>query len=65
MIIMVTVPDSSDIKDFNAIFICSNKSTKCIIDLIEDIDLLGLIHDDGEVGIELTDPFNFKRMFFN
>lgn len=65
MIIRVTLPEDSEYKKFNAIFVCSNKNAKVVIDIIEDIDLSLLMHDGGEIGDEITDPFNFKKIVFS
>lgn len=65
MIIRITLPEDSEHKKFNAIFVCSNKNAKVIIDTIEDIDLMLLMHDGGEAADETTDPFNFKKIVFN
>lgn len=65
MIIRVTLPEDSEDKKFNAIFVCSNKNKKLIIDTIEDIDLMLIMHDGGELGDKITDPFNFKKIIFS
>lgn len=65
MIMIVRIPEDIEIKDFNAIFFCSTKDPKSIINLIEDIDLDDIIHDYGDNDIDLTDPFKFKKIFFN
>lgn len=65
MIMIVRIPEDVEIQNFNAIFFCSTKDPERIINLIEDIDLDDIIHDYGDTGIDLTDPFKFKKIFFN
>lgn len=62
---IVRIPDDIEIKDFNAIFFCSTKDPEYIIELIEGIELSDIIHDYGDTGIDITDPFKFKKIFFN
>lgn len=65
MIMIVRIPEDVEIHNFNAIFFCSTKDPNSIIDLIEDIDLADIIHEYGDTDIDLTDPFKFKKIFFN
>ena len=65
MIMIVRIPEEVEIKDFNAIFFCSTKNLERIIELMEDIELGYIIHDYCYTGIDITDPFRFKKIFFN
>jgi len=65
MIMVVKMPDDEEQKYFNAIFLCSTKDPMYLLEMMEDIDLGEIIHEEGEPGIDMLDPFKLKKIFFN
>jgi hypothetical protein len=65
MIMVVKMPDEEEQKYFNAIFLCSTKDPMYLLEMMEELDLGEIIHEEGEPGIDMHDPFRLKKIFFN